>query len=243
MILGIIPARYASTRFPGKLLADLNGKPVLQWTWERASGAKSLDRLLIAAADEKISQAARTFGAEVIDIFKNYSSGSDRIAEAVRQLEGNGESIDIVVNIQGDEPLLDPSSLDATINRLHEDLEASVATPVTPLRSIDEYTDPSVVKVVVDACGYALYFSRAPIPHGWNDSDPIAFRHIGLYAYRKDALLKFTAMPPSRLEITEKLEQLRLLEHGFKIATVVVEQVGRGVDKEEDLEKIRRITV
>jgi 3-deoxy-manno-octulosonate cytidylyltransferase (CMP-KDO synthetase) len=248
LIVGIIPARFASTRFPGKLLADLNGRPVLQWTWERASRAKSLDRLMIAAADEKIARAARAFGAEVIDVFKDYSSGSDRIAEAVRQLEKRGERIEIVVNIQGDEPLLDPAVIDAVVERLIADPDAGVATAAAPINSEEDYLAPSCVKVVIDARGHALYFSRAPVPAGWKSgrtdiSGCPSYRHIGIYAYRAEVLKRFTGLSPSPLELTEKLEQLRLLEHGVKFAVVVAEQAGMGVDTEEDLERVKRMIV
>ena len=239
MILGVIPARYASTRFPGKLLADLHGKSILEHTWRRAKEASRLDRLIIAAADAKISSAANAFGAEVIEIYHDFKCGSDRIAEAVKQLENTGERIEVVVNIQGDEPLLDPGSLDDAVERLEADPGAAVATPIAPIRSRIEYDDPSVVKAVIDSAGHALYFSRAAIPHGWNETDQIAFRHIGLYAYRQEAQLKFASMPMSKLEIAENLEQLRLLENGYKVVTVVVKDSGMGVDTEEDLERIR----
>lgn len=241
LTIGVIPARYASERFPGKLLADLNGRSVLEWTWRNGGRAALLDRLIIAAADEKIAEAARAFGAEVEEIFKDCSSGSDRIAEAVLQLERRGESFDTIVNIQGDEPLLDPGTIDAAVERLLSDPEAGVATAVTPIRTEREYGDPSVVKVVLDGSGRAVYFSRAPIPHGWNGSSQIAYHHIGLYVYRKRVLMDFTGWQPCALEKAERLEQLRLIYNGIKIAAVVVESKGMGVDTEEDLGRVRGI--
>ncbi len=241
MIVGIIPARYASTRFPGKLLADLHGQSVLERTWRRATGARLLDRLIIAAGDEKIAIAARNFSAEVVDIFKDCASGSDRIAEAIVQIERNGESFDIVVNIQGDEPLIKSTTIDKVIERLKADPQAGVTTPVTPIKSVEEYNDPSVVKVVLDTSGHALYFSRAPIPYGWDGKARIAYRHIGLYAYRRDVLMDFTKQPPCLLELTEQLEQLRLLYNDVKVSTIVVEDAGMGVDTENDLEQVKNL--
>jgi len=248
MVIGVIPARYDSTRFPGKLLTDLHGKPVLQWTWERAMQAKRLDRLVIAAADDKIATAARAFGAEVVEVFDDLPSGSDRVwraAERMRNAEcgmRNGES-DIVVNIQGDEPLLDPATIDAVVDKLQSDSEAGVATAVSPITDEQDYRDPSCVKVVLDAAGRALYFSRAPIPFGLEVSSfilhPSSLRHIGLYAYRYEVLRIFVSWRPTPLELTEKLEQLRLLYHGVKVACAVVSEAGVAVDTAGDLERVR----
>ena len=240
LTIGVIPARYTSERFPGKLLADLNGRSVLEWTWRNAGRAALLDRLIITAADEKIAEAARAFGADVEEVFKDCSSGSDRIAEAVLQLERRGESFDTVVNIQGDEPLLGPGTINATIERLLSDPEAGVATAVTPIKNEEEYGDPSVVKVVLDASGRAVYFSRASIPHGWDGSSHVAYHHIGLYVYRKRVLMDFTGWQPCALEKAERLEQLRLLYNGVKIAAVVVESRGMGVDTLRDLETVKK---
>jgi len=241
VIVGAIPARYASTRFPGKLLADLHGRSVLERTWRRASRSASLDRLVIAAGDEVIASAARGFGAEVIELFQDFNSGSDRIAEAVRRLEDDAGRCDIVVNVQGDEPMLDPETVDKTVARLKDDPSAGAATPVTPIRSADEFNDPSAVKAVLDEAGRALYFSRAAVPRGWDGADRTAFRHIGLYAYRRNVLMDFAQQPPCRMELYERLEQLRLLYYGVKVAAVVVEDAGMGVDTEEGLERVRRL--
>lgn len=236
MVIGLIPARYASKRFPGKLLADLAGKTVLQWTWQRCLEAKSLDKVVIAAGDEKIAANVRGFGADVIEIFKECSSGSDRIAKAVQELERSGEKFEIVVNIQGDEPLLDPRIIDLTVERLKSDPKAGVVTPVVLIHSPEEYFDTSVVKVVVDANGRALYFSRASIPYGFDKE--ITYKHIGLYAYWREVLNEFIEMTPCKLENTEQLEQLRLLYNGVKVAVVEVESDGVGIDTEEDLGRV-----
>ncbi|MDP8237974.1 MAG: 3-deoxy-manno-octulosonate cytidylyltransferase [Candidatus Hatepunaea meridiana] len=239
IMIGIIPARYASTRFPGKLLADLNGKPVLQWTWEQACKVKSLDRVVIAAGDERIADAARGFGADVVDVFKDYASGSDRIAEAVNKLEADGERFDIVVNIQGDEPLLNPDDVDIAVTRLQRYKDAGVATLAAPITDEDEYRDPSVVKLVADEGGRALYFSRTPIPYLKDFETGLVFKHIGLYVYRRKVLANFTQWQPCKIEEIERLEQLRLLYYGVKVAVVVVEANGVGVDTEEDLERVK----
>jgi len=238
LIIGVIPARLASTRFPGKLLADLHGKPVLQWTWEQACKAESLDKVVIAAGDEKIADAARGFGAEVVEVFKDYASGSDRIADAVQQLEADGDVPEIVVNIQGDEPLLNPEHIDQAVARLQSDPEAGVATLIAPIVDADEYNAPSVVKAVIDNNGLALYFSRAPIPFAKEFTPGSAYKHIGLYVYRRQVLSDFIGWQACELENIERLEQLRLLHYGVKIATVVVEASGVGVDTEEDLRRV-----
>jgi len=240
LIIGVIPARYASTRFPGKLLADLRGKPVLQWTWEQACKAESLDKVVIAAGDEKIANAAACFGAKVVEVFKDYASGSDRIADAVQQLEADGDVPEIVVNIQGDEPLLNPEHIDKAVARLQSDTEAGVATLIAPIEDEREFHERSLVKAVIDRQGYALYFSRAPIPFASEFIPGSAYKHIGLYVYRRQTLNDFIGWQTCELENIERLEQLRLLYYGVKIATVVVEASGVGVDTEEDLKRVRQ---
>lgn len=239
MIIGVIPARYASTRFPGKLLADLHGKPVLQWTWEWACKAESLDKVVIAAGDEKIASAAAGFGAEVVNVFKDYASGSDRIADAVQQLEAGGDSYEIVVNIQGDEPLLNPEHIDQAVKRLQSDTEAGVATLIAEIEDEHEFNEHSLVKAVIDKQGRALYFSRAPIPFTKEFTPGSAYKHIGLYVYRRQVLKDFIGWQACELENIERLEQLRLLYYGVKIATVIVEASGVGVDTEDDLERVK----
>jgi 3-deoxy-manno-octulosonate cytidylyltransferase (CMP-KDO synthetase) len=241
LIIGVIPARYASTRFPGKLLADLHGKPVLQWTWEQVCKAESIDKVVIAAGDEKIASAAAGFGADVVKVFKDYASGSDRIADAVQQLEVDGDSYAIVVNIQGDEPLLNPEHIDQAVGRLQSDPEAGVATLIALIENEREFNEQSLVKAVIDKQGHALYFSRAPIPFAKKFTPGSAYKHIGLYVYRRQALKDFIGWQACELENIERLEQLRLLYYGVKIATVIVEASGMGVDTEEDLERVKFI--
>lgn len=248
MIIGVIPARFDSTRLPGKLLADLGGLSVLERTWSQALKAGTLDRVVIAAGDEHISIAARRFGAEVVEVFDDLPSGSDRIYRAVQILETNGNptEFDIIVNIQGDEPFLDPTTIDRTVERLEIDREAQVATPASPIITPAEFADPTVVKVVMDSSEYAMYFSRSPIPYGWDGPDnPVhtektTYHHIGLYAYRRSALSDFVKLSPSPHEKIERLEQLRLLYYGIKVAVVVVESAGIGIDTVEDLLNARK---
>jgi len=240
-VIGIIPARYDSTRLPGKLLMDLEGQCVLERTWKQACQATVLDRVVIATGDVNIAKAAREFGADVIEVFDDFPSGSDRIARAVELMYPRDFKPDIIVNIQGDEPLLNPDAIDAVVNRLLTDDEAGVATAITPFKSRKEYLNPAAVKVVIDRNGRALYFSRAPIPHGWDGKGKTAFLHIGLYVYRRQVLEEFVKIPPCKSEQLERLEQLRLLYNGIRVVTVEVDEVGVGVDTEEDLERVREI--
>ncbi|MBM3329133.1 MAG: 3-deoxy-manno-octulosonate cytidylyltransferase [Calditrichaeota bacterium] len=246
MILGIIPARIASTRLPGKMLLDIGGEPLLWHTWNHARLATRIDRLVIAAGDDQIASAARSWGAEVVEVFEDVQSGSDRVWRAYqltarRIAEYAGD--DIVLNIQGDEPQIDPGTIDATIGTLLSDKDAGVGTAVTPITVESDYLSPTVVKVVLDAQSRALYFSRSPIPHyvssRASDGTPRSYRHMGLYAYRAWALERFAALPPSALENAERLEQLRLLEDGVRFAVAIVESAGQEVNTEEDLEKVR----
>jgi 3-deoxy-manno-octulosonate cytidylyltransferase (CMP-KDO synthetase) len=240
----VIPARFASTRLPGKPLLAVAGKPLIQWVWQSAvaSGAASA---LIATDDERIRAAAATFGADCIMTSPDHASGTDRIAEAVRA-KGFAPD-DIVVNLQGDEPAM-PPTLVARLARILLDVPGSdIATAVAPIQSLREFLDPNCVKAVRAADGRALYFSRAPVP--WpRDSvtadKPTAFtgtwRHIGIYAYRVRSLLRFSAWPPTPLEMAEKLEQLRALEHGMHIHVAALSEAPpAGVDTPEDLERVR----
>ncbi len=234
-IVAIIPARYASTRFPGKPLADLWGKPLIQHVWERARCAESVGRVLIATDDERIAGAARGFGAEVVMTRADHPSGTDRIAEAAAGLEA-----EIVVNLQGDEPLIEPAAIEAAVRPLQEDPALPMSTLCCPIETLEELANPNVVKVVCDRRGYALYFSRLPIPFVRDKGAGVErFRHIGLYAYRRDFLLAFAQLPPTPLEQAEKLEQLRALEHGHRIRVVPVDHLSPGVDTPEELERLR----
>ncbi len=251
-IVAIIPARFASTRLPGKPLADIHGKTLVQRVWERARAARRPGRVVVATDDERIASVVRGFGGEAVMTSPDHPTGTDRLAEAAGTLGAR-----IVVNVQGDEPMLDPRGVDAAVDALCDDAEADISTLSLPLVEAAEMLTPSVVKVVADARGYALYFSRAPIPHvrrgaaaDWPASAQaavdrgLARKHVGLYAYRRDALLRFASLPPSPLEEAEGLEQLRALHHGFRIRVVPVEgDAGVAVDTPEDLERVRALLV
>ena len=234
-VVGVIPARYASSRFPGKALADIAGKPMIQWVYERARQARCLQRLLVATDDERIAEAIKHFGGEVVMTSPEHPSGTDRLAEAVRDLP-----CDVVVNVQGDEPLIDPRAIEQAVQPLLDDATIVMSTLATPITSEDVWHDPNVVKVVTDANGFALYFSRSSIPYHRDGTPPLnALHHVGLYVYRKDFLLRFAALSPTPLEQLERLEQLRVLENGGKIKVVVTDYTAIGVDTAEDLEKVK----
>jgi 3-deoxy-manno-octulosonate cytidylyltransferase (CMP-KDO synthetase) len=241
----IIPARYASSRFPGKPLADLAGKPMVVHVCERAakSGAAGVH---VATDDARIAEAVRAHGHRAILTRADHPSGTDRLAEAARRLKlGDRE---IVVNVQGDEPLIDPALVRACAELLGARPECAVSTAAHPIGTVADFTNPNVVKVVVDAAGRALYFTRAPVPW-WRDAygsgvhalpEPPPLRHVGLYAYRAGFLRRFPALAPAPLERTEALEQLRVLWHGERIAVHVTHDVpGAGVDTPEDLARVR----
>jgi 3-deoxy-manno-octulosonate cytidylyltransferase (CMP-KDO synthetase) len=242
----VIPARYAATRLPGKLLLPLAGKPIVQWVYERANTAGALE-VLIATDDDLIVSAAHAFGAEVVMTAARHASGTDRIAEVARVRGWPGESV--VVNVQGDEPLMPAALIRQVAALLAARADADMATLASPITVLSEFLDPNTVKVVADGAGRALYFSRAPIP--WNrDGAPTglasqrdlsgARRHIGIYAYRVAALLRLAALPVSPLEMSEKLEQLRALEAGFDIRVgEAVEPPGPDVNTFADLERAR----
>jgi 3-deoxy-manno-octulosonate cytidylyltransferase (CMP-KDO synthetase) len=251
-IVAIIPARFASTRLPGKPLVEIHGKTLVERVWERACAAHRPRRVVVATDDERIASVVRGFGGEALLTSPAHPTGTDRLAEAARALDAG-----IVVNVQGDEPMLDPKGLDAAVDALCEDPAADLSTLSLPLVDTAEMLAPSVVKVVADARGYALYFSRAPIPHvrrgaaaDWTASAEeavargLARKHVGLYAYRRAALERFASLPPSPLEVAEGLEQLRALHHGMKIRVVPIEgDAGMAVDTPEDLERVRALLV
>lgn len=244
----VIPARWASSRLPGKPLLDLAGRPLLAWVWQVAqeSGA---DEVVVATDDARIKEAAERFGATVCMTRADHPSGTDRIGEVAATLGWPDDAI--VVNLQGDEPLLPPALVARAAAALRDDGEAGIATLATPVRSLDEALNPNVVKVVCDAAGRALYFSRAPIPfardgaeHGFASQrrHDGMLRHIGLYAYRVAALRRIVALPATTLEEVEKLEQLRPLWHGVPITVVVAaEAPPAGVDTDEDLARVRSL--
>jgi 3-deoxy-manno-octulosonate cytidylyltransferase (CMP-KDO synthetase) len=246
----IIPARYASSRFPGKALADISGKPMVVRVAERAalSGARAV---YVATDDERIETAVRANGFEPIATRADHPTGTDRLAEATRKLSLADDAI--VVNVQGDEPLIEPKLIADVAAVLARSNEASVSTACHPISSAQEIFSPNVVKVVLDAQGFALYFSRAPIPFArdaWGSGKPTVnapqglpcFRHVGLYGYRAGFLSRYSQLAPSPLEGFEALEQLRVLWHGFRIAVAISETASPpGVDTPEDLEKVRKL--
>jgi 3-deoxy-manno-octulosonate cytidylyltransferase (CMP-KDO synthetase) len=240
-VIGIIPARYASKRLPGKPLLDLFGKPLIQHVYERAKGAKLLTDVLVATDDERISNAVSAFGGKAIMTPRTIKSGSDRAAYAARNLQA-----DVILNIQGDEPLIRPEMIDDTVQALLADEKIQTSTPVKKITSGDELLDPNVVKVVIDEKGFALYFSRSVVPFLRMDADQKVwikrhdyYKHIGLYVFRKEFLLTFTQWESSPLEQAEQLEQLRILEHGQRIKCVVTEHDSFSVDTHEDLERLK----
>jgi 3-deoxy-manno-octulosonate cytidylyltransferase (CMP-KDO synthetase) len=236
-ILGVIPARYASSRFPGKAVVSIAGKTMLQHVWERASQARYLTDLVIATDDDRIRAAAEEFRARVILTRADHPSGTDRVAEAA-----SASNAHIVVNIQGDEPFIDPSAIDAAVLGLLENDEIPMATLKKRIEHAPEIADPNVVKVVTDREGNALYFSRAPIPHIREGGEPAAvFKHIGLYVYQREFLLAYPGLPIGPLEQAERLEQLRAIENGFKIRVVETEYESVGIDTPADLERVSEL--
>ena len=233
-ILGVIPARFQSTRFPGKALALIASKPMLQHVYERASLSQYLTSTIIATDDDRIYAAARSFGARVRMTSTAHATGTDRAAEIA-----SAENAEIVVNIQGDEPLIDPSALDTAILPLAHEPEIVMATLKKKIEDPREITDPNVVKVVTGHSGDAIYFSRSPVPYDRDRSASAPyFKHIGLYVYRRDFLLSYSALPVGPLELSERLEQLRALENGYRIRVVETEYESIGVDTPEDLERV-----
>ena len=237
-VIGVIPARYSSTRFEAKVLADIFGKPMIQHVWERAKLAKTLDDLMIACDDEKVAEVARGFGAKVVLTAKGHASGTDRIIEVVNPVD-----VKVVINIQGDEPLIHPMMIDTVANAILGEKNVSMATLMRKIENEKDITDPNVVKVVADKNNFALYFSRAPIPFHAQNSDlksPVYYKHIGLYGYTKDFLFTLRNLPVSSFERTEKLEQLRVLQEGYRIKVIETKYDTVGVDTPEDLEKVKQ---
>ena len=234
-ILGVIPARFASSRFPGKALVPLADKPMLQHVYERASQARYLSKLVIATDDERIYDAARQFNAPVRMTRADHPSGTDRAAEVA-----STDDATIIVNIQGDEPLIDPVAIDTAVLALLDDPTVAIGTLKAVLTDPDEIANPNVVKVVTDRHGNALYFSRAPIPY-MRQPGAAYYRHIGLYAYRREILLHYPSLPVGPLEQAECLEQLRALENGLSIRVAETEYASIGVDTPEDLERVAHL--
>jgi 3-deoxy-manno-octulosonate cytidylyltransferase (CMP-KDO synthetase) len=236
--VAVIPARFASSRFPGKPLADLDGRPMIEHVYRRVERSQRVSRVIVATDDLRVATAVSRFGGEVRLTRPDHLTGTDRLAEVATTLE-----CDVVVNVQGDEPLIDPGAIDEAVAALAADSGVHITTLYRRISDPVELKNPNIVKVAIDRAGFALYFSRAPIPYlrdprgGW----PPLYRHIGLYAYRRTALLVLAALDPTPLERAEALEQLRALEHGIRIKAVETAYDSFGVDTPEDLEHVRRL--
>jgi 3-deoxy-manno-octulosonate cytidylyltransferase (CMP-KDO synthetase) len=243
-IVGIIPARFASSRFPGKPLTDIKGKPMIRWVYEQAS--KALKYVYVATDDQRISETVKNFGGRVVMTSEAHLSGTDRCAEAVMLAEKEcGIAFDVVLNVQGDEPFIDPKQLELVMN-CFDDSETQIATLVKVISTQEDMFNPNRPKVVLNNRREAVYFSRTPIPYvraektaNWVHAHQF-YMHIGLYGFRKDVLLKITKLPQSSLELAESLEQLRWIENGYKIAARITEYEGFGIDTPEDLERLGR---
>ena len=238
-VIGIIPARYASSRFEGKALADIRGKPMVQHVYERSARAETLDRVIVATDDQRIYDAVANFDGEVVMTSPDCPTGTERVAVVAETLD-----CDVVANIQGDEPLLEPAMIDQMIHPFLADAAVQVSTLKQRVDIETDYRDVNVVKVVTDLEGFALYFSRASIPgnlsNDWLHNNPI-YRHVGLYAYRRERLLEFTKWERTPYETSEGLEQLRFLENGVRIRVVETEYPSIGVDVPADLERVLAI--
>lgn len=238
----VIPARYASTRFPGKPLADLCGKPMIRWVYERSKLCDLVDKVIVATDDERIAETVRAFGGEVMITRQDHATGTDRLAEVAEYLDDQ-----LIVNVQGDEPLIDPAMIRIAVEPLMKDNTIPMSTLRTPITSLGEYLNPNVVKVVTDCNDFALYFSRAPIPYPRDFANELEDRwpdlavakHIGLYVYRREFLLDYPKLPVTPLESQERLEQLRALEHGYRIKVASTDHTVQGVDTVEDLEMVK----
>jgi 3-deoxy-manno-octulosonate cytidylyltransferase (CMP-KDO synthetase) len=236
-VIAIIPARFASTRLPGKALADIGGRPMIEHVYRRAAEASSVASVIVATDDERIYKAVVAFGGTAQMTSARHPSGTDRLAEVAAHL-----SCDIIVNVQGDEPLIEPSTIDRAVAPLRADPALEMSTLRRRIDDPAEINNPNLTKVVVDREGYALYFSRAPIPYVRAGAAAApAWAHIGLYVYRRATLVRLASLPPSILERSEALEQLRALENGIRIKAVETSQESIGVDTLEDLERVRRL--
>lgn len=233
----IIPARYGSSRLEGKPLIEVNDKPIIQWVYEKAQQAQLADMIIVATDDKRIFDAVKSFGGEVEMTSTEHKCGSDRIREVVER----HPEISYIVNLQGDEPMIKPESVNAVINSVKNDANADISTLVRVIDDEDEIKNPNLVKCVFDINGYALYFSRSPIPYNRNTGISKTYGHIGIYGYKREALLRMTALNQTPLEKTESLEQLRALENGMKIKVTVVDFVPVGIDTLEDLAKFKSL--
>jgi 3-deoxy-manno-octulosonate cytidylyltransferase (CMP-KDO synthetase) len=242
-VIGIIPARFASSRFPGKPLVSILGKTLIQRTYENAMKCSSLDSIIVATDDQRIYDHVEEFGGNVVMTSLACPTGTDRLAEVLRTLSANVNA-DIIINIQGDEPCLNPDLIAHAAAILLEDPTVPMSTLITPIRTEEEILSPSVVKCVVDKNGYALYFSRSLIPGGKHQSwqqNTVYYKHLGIYGYRRDFLLHYAELPSTSLQMAEDLEQLKALEHGYRIKTRVVEGESMDVNIPEDIKKLEKL--
>lgn len=231
----IIPARYGSSRLEGKPLLKACNKPIIQWVWEKGSKCKGIDRVIIATDDERIYDACKSFGAEVEMTSTEHKSGSDRIAEVASR----HPEIAYIINVQGDEPLIEPDNIELVGRGVVEDDNADISTLVREIKDEDEVNNPNLVKCVFDINGYAMYFSRSKIPYERNTGKSKFYGHLGIYGYKKEALFKMTKLAQTPCEMAESLEQLRALQNGMKIRVSVVENVPVGIDTMEDFNKFK----
>jgi 3-deoxy-manno-octulosonate cytidylyltransferase (CMP-KDO synthetase) len=238
-VLAVIPARHASTRFPGKPLARIAGRPMIQHVVERVQQARRVSRIVVATDDPRIKTAVEAFGGEAILTRSDHRTGTDRVAEVATHVD-----MEIYLNVQGDEPMIDPATVDALVEVMLGTAEAKIATPCATISQQNDIMDPNIVKVVRDFDSNALYFSRAPIPWVRDRGETIAARHwknLGLYAFRREALLEFPTLPPGELERIEQLEQLRWLENGFPIAVIETDYDAISVDVPGDIERVEKL--
>lgn len=236
--IGIIPARLAATRLPNKPLLDICGKPMVEHVWERSSRAKLVDEVLVATPDEQIVDVCSSFGARAVLTSPDHQTGTDRVAEAATL---TGQAADLVLNIQGDEPLIEPEALDALVAAMASAHDAALGSLMFPLAGDDDPSDPNLVKVVVDAHDDAIYFSRSPVPYPRGIERPGYWGHIGVYAWRSDSLQRFTKLERVEIEVSESLEQLRALHAGWKIKMVRTSYRPIGVDTGDDLNRVRAV--
>jgi 3-deoxy-manno-octulosonate cytidylyltransferase (CMP-KDO synthetase) len=242
LAIAVIPARYASTRLPGKPLVALAGKPMIERVWERVRRAQKISRVIVATDDERIVRAVAAFGGEAVMTRAEHRSGTERVAEVAATAVRGGD--EIFVNVQGDEPLIEPAAIDAVVEAVESDGEVAIATLAVPITRPTDIMDPNVVKVVLDFDGNALYFSRAPIPWVRDRDSPVRVRHLkhlGLYSFRRDALLDFPTLPLGDLERIEQLEQLRWMENGYKIRVAETEHDSVSVDVPEDVTRVEQL--
>lgn len=233
----IIPARYGSSRLEGKPLLKANDKPIIQWVWEKASKCPLVDRVIVATDDERIFNACKEFGAEVEMTSTEHRSGSDRIAEVASR----HPEIGYIINLQGDEPLIEQANIELVIKGVLEDEKADISTLLREIKDEEEAQNPNLVKCVFDVNNYAMYFSRSKIPYERNAGKSKIYGHLGIYGYKREALFKMTQLPQTTYEMAESLEQLRALQNGMKIKVAIVDNIPVGIDTMEDFEKFKKM--